>query len=169
MNENHSKIFFEGHTVNELSDDIRPVLIADRFSTPENIGHLIRLAANVGAKKIIVVDSEDHRQSKINKTAGTAIKYVDVVFCNLDELRDNIPADYSIVGLETAGGAENIYSAKLPDRMAIVLGSEKYGIQPDLLKMCGLKVFIPMPGPVKSMNVTHAAAVALFVWYSRRC
>ena len=167
MNENHSGIFFSEIKIEEIPDDQRPVLIADSFSTPENIGHLIRLAANVGAMKVIVLDAAVHRQSKINKTAGTAIKHTDVIFCSQDELKEHIPQGYVLTALETSPGAENIFTASLPDRMALVLGNEKYGMRKELIEMCDQKVFIPMPGPVKSMNVTHAAAVSLFVWLSR--
>ena len=164
MQETHSKIFFSKTRVNPLDDSIKPVIITDNFSTPENIGHIIRLAANVGALKVVVLGSENMRKSKIKKTAGTAIDHITVIFSDFEELHDHIPQNYTFTALETAEGAANIFETALPDRLALVLGNEKYGISGELLKLCKVKIFIPMPGTVKSMNVTHAASVCLFEW-----
>jgi tRNA G18 (ribose-2'-O)-methylase SpoU len=164
MQETHSKIFFSKYNVNPLDDSTKPVIITDNFSTPENIGHIIRLAANVGALKVVVLRSENLRKSKIKKTAGTAIDHIPLVFSETDRLQEHIPEDYTFTALETAEGAKNIFNTSLPDKLALVLGNEKYGISDSLLKLCNLKVYIPMPGTVKSMNVTHAASVCLFEW-----
>ena len=166
MQETHSKIFFSKHTDREPAGSIKPILIADNFSTPENIGHLIRLAANVGALKVVVLGSENLRKSKIKKTAGTAIDHIPLVFSTFENLKEQIPDDYTLTVLETAEGAKNIFSTKLPDKMALILGNEKHGVREELLDISRVKIFIPMPGTVKSMNVSHAAAVCLFQWLS---
>jgi len=167
MPDTHSKIFFSKTKVDELKEDRKPILITDSFSTPENIGHIIRIAANVGALKVVVLHSENVRRSKIKKTAGTAIDHVQTVFSTTQELQDHIPDGYTLTALETSDGAKNIFTTTLPDKMALVLGNEKSGIREELLKKCRLKVFIPMPGPVKSMNVSHAAAVCVFQWLNQ--
>ena len=164
MQNTHSKIFFRNNPQNELTDNLKPIIITDNFSTPENIGHIIRLAANVGALKVVVLGSENLRKSKIKKTAGTAIDHIPLIFTTAGELRSHIPEDYTLTALETADGAKNIFNISLPDKMALILGNEKYGISEDILKQCGLMVFIPMTGSVKSMNVTHAASACLFEW-----
>jgi len=164
MQETHSKIFFSNNPQRESADNLKPIIITDNFSTPENIGHIIRLAANVGALKVVVLGSENLRKSKIKKTAGTAIDHIPLIFTTAAELRSYIPEEYTLTALETAEGARNIFNTSLPDKMALILGNEKYGISEEILKQCDLKVFIPMPGSVKSMNVTHAASVCLFEW-----
>ncbi len=167
MQETHSKIFFENNTAKELDDSIKPILITDNFSTPENIGHIIRLAANVGALKVIVLGSENMRKSKIKKTAGTAFDHIQLVFSDIKRFEKHIPDDYTLAALETVTGAENIFNTKLPDKMALILGNEKHGISSELLNMSKIKLFIPMPGTIRSMNVSHAAAVCLFQWLSQ--
>ncbi len=164
MTNTHSKIFFSETSVKEVPVEIRPIVITDRLSTPENIGHIIRLAANVSALKVIVVNGDTLRTSKIRKTAGTAFNHIPVEFISADELTKHIPKEYTLTALETVAGAENLFTTKLPDKLALVLGNEKYGVSEELLNICSKKIFIPMPGPIKSMNVSHAAAVSLFYW-----
>ena len=48
--------------------------------------------------------------------------------------------------------------------MAFIVGSERDGLSNELLKQCDVVVYIPVPGPTRSLNVSHAAAVALFEW-----
>ena len=67
--------------------------------------------------------------------------------------------------METCDGAENIYSVDLPQRAIILAGGESHGLPDDVIENADRKVFIPMPGSCKSMNVSHALAVAGFEWY----
>jgi tRNA G18 (ribose-2'-O)-methylase SpoU len=164
MTNTHSKIFFSETEVKEIPAGQRPIVITDNFSTPENIGHVIRLAANIGVLKVIVLGEGNLRASKIRKTAGTSFDHILVEFITTEELSAHIPADYTLTALETVEDAENLFTTNLPDKMALILGNEKYGISEELLNMSSKKVFIPMPGPIKSMNVSHAAAACLFCW-----
>ncbi len=167
MTNTHSKIFFSETEVKELPDDYKPILITDNFSTPENIGHIIRLAANIGAMKVIIISDNNLRLSKIKKTAGAAFDHTPINYITVAELPEHIPTGYTLTALETATGAENMFTTKLPDKMALILGNEKHGICKELLDMSSKKIFIPMPGPIKSMNVSHAAAVSVFYWLGR--
>ncbi len=162
MPETHSKYFFNEENQVSLADGSDVIIITGNFSTPENIGSIIRLAANVNASKVIVVGSGDCRQSKINKTAGAATGHISVEWQEADSLC--LPQGYVLVALETVEGATNLYECKLPNKLALVLGNEKYGVSQELLKCCSQSVFIPMPGAIKSMNVSHAASVCLFEW-----
>ena len=48
--------------------------------------------------------------------------------------------------------------------VAFVVGNESRGIREEILEQCDKIVYIPVPGPTRSLNVSHAAAVALFEW-----
>nr|WP_321408031.1 TrmH family RNA methyltransferase [uncultured Carboxylicivirga sp.] len=162
--ETHSKYFFKDHLVPSLPENIKPILIADSFATPSNIGSLIRLGANLGISKVIVLNGLHLRQSKIRKTAGAALQHIEVIYSDTAQLLSHIPSEYSIVGIETAENATSIYD-QLPQRIAFVLGNEKSGISKEVLDICHSTRYIPMPGKIKSMNVSHAASVSLFEWY----
>jgi tRNA G18 (ribose-2'-O)-methylase SpoU len=162
MPQTHSKYFFNEHNQVQLQEGSDVIIIADNFSTPENVGSIVRLAANVCASKVIVVGSEGCRQSKINKTAGAAIGHIAIEWQETGNL--HLPKDYVPVALETVEGAVELYATNLPSKMALVLGNEKYGVSDKLLAYCQRAVYIPMPGAIKSMNVSHAASVCLFEW-----
>ncbi len=63
--------FFNEHPVKELSSESELILAAWKITNAENIGKIIRLAHNVGASQVLFVKGkEEHRPSKIKKTAG---------------------------------------------------------------------------------------------------
>lgn len=163
--ETHSNTFFEQEGYREIPQEYQPIIITDHFSTPTNLGSIIRLAANIGAKKVIAISDQDFRISKVKKTAGAAHGHIQVEYIEENALHNFLPDGYQLVALETCSGSKNIFQEQLPDKMALILGSEKYGIRPELLAKCAKAVHIPMCGPIKSMNVTHAASVCLFQWY----
>ena len=163
MPETHSKYFFNEANKSRSQEGSDVIIITDNFSTPENIGSIIRLAANVNASKVMVLGSEACRESKVKKTAGAAIGHVKVEWQSADSF--TIPEGFQLVALETVEGAKGIYECVLPHKLAIVLGNEKYGVSQEVLGKCDAAVYIPMPGAIKSMNVSHAAAVCLFEWF----
>jgi len=165
MQETHSKYFFNEQNESSITPGNELIIITDQFSTPENIGSIIRLAANVNAKEVIVLGSEECRLSKIKKTAGAAMGHVTVQFVNPDDFI--CPEGFTLIALETVTGAKNIYASEFPQKTALVLGNEKKGVSQEMLLKCQGSVFIPMPGAIKSMNVSHAASVCVFEWLRR--
>jgi len=162
--ETHSKHFFKAEIQQSRDAQSDLIIVCDNFSTPENIGSIIRLAANIDISQVIVIGSKECRQSKVKKTAGAALGHVHVQYCNEDSFISYIPSNYTLVALETVKGAKNIFQSILPQKMVLVLGNEKYGVSEEVMKQCGDSVYIPMHGPIKSMNVSHAASVCLFEW-----
>lgn len=162
-----------GDLFSEISYNLRegsvyPIIIADQFRTPENMGHIIRLAANFACTKVLLIrDESEVRLSKIKKIAGAAYGQVDWEFCTLEEVEALIPDDYTIVGIETTTGSKNMHTSTLPPKMALVLGNEVHGMSDTLLNLCELFYHIPMPGVIKSMNVTHACCASLYAWSSQ--
>jgi len=160
----HSQNYFDGMKEFYPPEDA-PILVALDLRTPMNIGGIIRLAGNVGCKKVIFTGNKDHfRADKIRRTATTGYGHVDWEFCNHHQWQENIPDDYSIVAVETVKDAQSIFNCKLNGKYAFVVGNERYGIDNESLKYCSRAVYIPMPGVVKSMNVVQAANVVIFEW-----
>lgn len=163
MKNNDSRVLFAPGTIEAPSD--APIIVADGLRTPENVGALIRLAANVGCKTVILVGSGEMKESKIRKTACMAWDYVRLVRVDdAEALRSAIPVGYECLAVETTPDSRNIYSVPMPRRVALVVGSEVHGVSDDVLALCPSRVFIPMTGPDTSMNVSQAAAVSLFEW-----
>lgn len=142
-----------------------PTLVADHLMTPDNIGALIRLADNIGASEVCFLGKEDeHRLGKVRRAAASSRDNIRWYFSEESNLRRIVPEGKTIVAIETADNATSIYDTRLPEDVAFVVGSESHGLSEDLLSQCDMVVYIPVPGPTRSLNVSHAAAVALFEW-----
>ncbi len=148
--------FFTQHDFNG------PVIILDGLLTPENIGSALRLAGNIGCKKVVVTERMELKQTRIEKIARNSLQYLEIIFLTYKEISDQFD---NLIAIETTSESENIYKITLPLESVFIVGNEKYGISEELLNIVKQKVFIPMPGSVKSLNVSHALSIALFEWY----
>jgi len=130
------------------------------------MGSVLRLAGNIGAEKTIFISdvAQDFRLRRIKKTASTANENTRWEILNEDQLSAFIPSAYQIVAIETSESAQSIFNFKFSEKTAFIVGNERYGIRPEILKQASHHVYIPVPGPVSSLNVTHALSIALFEW-----
>ena len=143
----------------------RPIVIADHLLTPDNMGALIRLSDNIGATEVCFLGNEnDHRLGKVRRAAASSRDNIKWYFSEATDLRQIVPEGKTLVAIETADNATCIYDTPLPEDVAFVVGNESQGISENYLAQCDMTVYIPIPGPTRSLNVSHAAAVALFEW-----
>lgn len=143
----------------------RPMVIADHLMTPDNIGAMIRLADNIGATEMCFLGKEEeHDLGKIRRAAASSRDNIRWYFSEETDLQKIVPEGKTIVAIETADNSTCIYDTPLPENVAFVVGSERFGIREEILAQCDKVVYIPVPGPTRSLNVSHAAAVALFEW-----
>ena len=161
-----SNDLFAGLTPEHLFERVpHPMVIADHLMTPDNIGAMIRLADNIGATEVCFLGKEDeHRLGKVRRAAASSRDNIRWYFSEESNLRNIVPEGKAIVAIETSDNATCIYDTKLPEDVAFIVGSERNGLSDDLLAQCDMVVYIPVPGPTRSLNVSHAAAVALFEW-----
>ncbi len=161
-----SNLLFEQlHTEQIYQHLPRPIVIADALTNAENMGSLIRLADNLGAKRLYFLGEQPSRHvMKLRRAAASSRDNIDWSFTPELNLRDLLPVDMKIVALETATNATNIYATQLPENAAFVVGNERYGMRPEILAQADMVVYIPVPGPTRSLNVSHAAAVLFFEW-----
>lgn len=162
MELNDSRVLFNNGHAEPL--ETPPIIVADLIRTPENIGNLIRLAANIGIRKVISIEEIPLKESKIRKTACMAWDYVELIRITKEELDNHIPADFTLIAIETSSTSSNLYKTILPKKSVFILGNEMHGIRQELLDKCPIHVHIPMTGPATSMNVSHAASVVFFEW-----
>ena len=148
----------------------QPVIVADRILSPMNVGAILRLAGNIHAAKVWFVYDEDpgFRSYKIKRTSSGASEKVDWELITPERLPELLPADYEIIALETTEDATSLFSEKLPGKVVFMVGNERFGLQEKLIKLCHRKVFIPIPGHISSLNVSHALGIGLFEWLRQR-
>lgn len=142
-----------------------PDLVAAGISAPENIGMLLRVADAGGARRVVLLNDALPKLERIRKTARSADALVEWKIEPLQQfptLLGDLQAPLIAVELTTT--STNLFETALPPSCTLVLGGERHGIPKEILRECRYAVHIPMFGTNGSINVTHAAAVALFEW-----
>lgn len=164
---NSYKLFQKLNTSGFYHSVSRPIIIADNLRTPENVGSVLRLSGNIGALKTLFISdiAPNFKNYKINKTASGAADKTDWKFIKPAEFTNEIPDDYKVIFIETTEQSGNIFEFSFPEKIALVIGNEVTGIRKELLDKPFHRLYIPIPGPISSLNTTHALSITLFEWY----
>ena len=142
----------------------RIVLVLDQISDPHNTGAILRSAAAFGVSAVVVQDRHAPPESgALAKAASGAldiVPYVTVVNIAraLDELAE---LGFWRVAL-TGDGEQTLKEAVTSGDIAIVLGSEGSGLRRLVRERCDVSATIPIDAQMQSLNVSNAAAVALY-------
>jgi tRNA G18 (ribose-2'-O)-methylase SpoU len=155
------------------------ILIAHNLRSTHNVGSLLRTAEGLGVVEVWLTGytpyplmTDDPRlphlarkiDAQIHKTALDAeqqIKWQSDT--SITRVVEQIRADgYTIMALEQAPDAINLSEYQPPDKLALVLGREAEGLEPEVLALCDGALEIPMFGQKESFNVVQAAAMALY-------
>ncbi len=142
----------------------RVILVLDQLSDPHNVGAILRTACAFGVTAVIVQDRHGPPQSgALAKAASGAldlIPYIEVV--NVSRALDQL-AERGFWRIALAGdGASSLAEAVPVGDVALVLGSEGDGIRRLVREHCEASAFIPIDRSVESLNVSNAAAIALY-------
>ena len=167
MNTN-SVTFFQNEPIVQIPENNELILAAWQLLNPANIGQIIRLGNNVGAKKVLFINNESFKKSKIKKTAGFSFDQMSWGFISESEFYSLLNGKMKLVILETCEGSKNIFCKKLPEKAIILAGNESFGLPPEIIHKSDEKIYIPMPGVCKSMNISHALTIAAFEWYRQK-
>ncbi|WP_397589629.1 23S rRNA (guanosine(2251)-2'-O)-methyltransferase RlmB [Sphingorhabdus sp.] len=152
------------------NDDNRPLLILDQVTDPHNVGAIFRTAAAFGAVAVVTQDRHSPPESgALAKAASGGLEVMPWVrVVNLARALEEIAeAGYWRIGL--TGNAEvTLDQALTPGRNALVLGAEGDGMRHNIQEHCDQLAKLPMSGQMESLNVSNAAAIALYAATVRR-
>lgn len=140
------------------------VIMLDQVTDPHNVGAIMRSASAFGAAALITTFRNSPAESGVlAKSASGALEYVPYV--RIRNLSDSIAtlkaAGFWIVGLD-GEAEENIAKLGEYEKLAIVMGAEGKGMRQKTRDYCDLTVKIPITSLQESLNVSNAAAIALY-------
>ena len=155
----------EGVTLEEIAEPAEGVIVMlDQITDPQNVGAVFRSALAFGAKGIVVQDrhSPALAGALAKAAAGATERLPCVRATNLSRALERL-ADLGWRAVGMDGSAEMTLDAALDGRpTVIVMGSEGDGIRRLVAEHCEVLAKIPMPGGFESLNVSNAAAIALY-------
>ena len=148
--------------------DIAPegmVLVLDQITDPHNVGAILRSAAAFAVRAIVTTARHSPEATGVlAKSASGALEFVPLVTVQnlargMEDLRKR---GFQLVGLDSSGDTD-LPNLALRAPLALVLGAEGKGLRQLTRTTCDHVARIDVPGEIKSLNVSNAAALALYV------
>jgi 23S rRNA (guanosine2251-2'-O)-methyltransferase len=158
-----------GDLLAQGADDTRPLVVLDQVTDPHNVGAILRSAAAFDALGIVTQDRHAPPESgALARSASGALEVVPWVrVVNLARALDEIAeAGFWRVGL-TGHADQHLAQAIGTGRIALVLGAEGEGMRQNTEAHCDILAKLPISDRVESLNVSNAAAVALYAVAAR--
>jgi 23S rRNA (guanosine2251-2'-O)-methyltransferase len=139
-------------------------LMLDQVTDPHNVGAIMRSACAFGASGIIMQKKHSPELTgTLAKTATGAVEHIDVAYeINLSRALEALKkAGFTAYGLDEHA-QDALGTTRLPEKLVLVLGAEGKGLRPKVAEHCDALLKLPTTGPIQSLNVSNAAAIALF-------
>lgn len=140
------------------------ILVLDQVTDPHNVGAILRSASAFGADGVVMQRRHaPELDGVLAKTASGAADHIPVAYetnlsRTLETLRD---AGYVAIGLDEHA-EQTLAEIEIPGKSVLVLGAEGDGMRRLIREHCDVLITLPTKKPINSLNVSNAAAVALY-------
>jgi 23S rRNA (guanosine2251-2'-O)-methyltransferase len=144
--------------------DVSLIVVLDQVTDPHNVGAIMRSAVAFGAGALVTTQRHSPTESGVlAKSASGALEHIDhIEVKNLaDALGKLHDAGFQTIGLDSDGPAE-MEKTFAGEKIALVLGAEGKGLRQKTRETVAALARLDMPGAIRSLNVSNAAAVALY-------
>ncbi len=142
------------------------VLIVDRMTDPGNLGTVIRTAEAFDFQLCLLGNTVDPYNPKVVQASmGSIIRNAPVLLRNSD--LSHLKTTHALYGAVLDGGRA-VSEVELPNKIAIVIGSESHGISEECLALLDERIYIPMSGRTESLNAAVAAAILMQIVFSTK-
>jgi len=141
------------------------VLVLDQITDPHNVGAILRTAAAFAVAAVVTTARHSPEATGVlAKSASGALEWVPIVIVQnlaraLNEMKEQ---GFLVVGLDSDAG-DDLAATALSSPLALVLGAEGKGLRQGTRAACDRLARLDLPGAIKSLNVSNAAALALYV------
>lgn len=157
----------EVQTTPPVSETAPLIVLLDNIRSTHNVGSIFRTADGVGIQHLHLCGiTPTPAHPKLAKTALGAEGWVGWTYHKngLDAAAQLQSQGYQLWAIEGGGRAQPLYQAQLPvhQPIALVIGNELAGIDPDILNLCDKVWSIPMQGHKRSLNVAVAFGIAAY-------
>jgi 23S rRNA (guanosine2251-2'-O)-methyltransferase len=145
------------------------VLVLDQITDPHNVGAIFRSAAAFATTAIVTTQRHSPEASGVlAKAASGALEHVPLII--VQNLARGLAAlkerGFLLIGLDTSGDTD-LAATPLSSPLALVLGAEGKGLRQLTRDTCDVVARLDLPGAIKSLNVSNAAALALYIATNR--
>jgi 23S rRNA (guanosine2251-2'-O)-methyltransferase len=145
-------------------DPLKLIVVLDQVTDPHNVGAILRTACAFGADALVTTQRYAPRETGVMaKAASGALDLVPLIEVrNLGDTLDLLKKrGMRVLGFDSEAPAP-LMPRSGDEALAIVLGAEGKGLRQRTRELCDEMVRLDMPGPIKSLNVSNAAAIALY-------